>query len=236
MATNSTTIARTAIHAPCCTLVANTTTSTIAVKTAPTALIAWERRIARRSPPPSPALTPPPAVPGRPCKARCQWRGQQQDPVGEHQPVAPVVQLPGQVAVSGQGRRQPGEAVERGVGGEDEDRRGRGLEQVEQSGSTIPGPIPARGHREPPWVINISRWSVRRHRPIASSGVFECVVVQGAAAGFALQFSWCPRWGASGGDRKATFSRTQGMTGVPIPRLTSGGLELVGYLIRSPLP
>ena len=63
---------------------------------------------------------------------RDRGRGEQQDAVGEHQPVAAVVQLPGQVAVAGQDRGQPGEAVERGVGGEDEDRRGGGLEQVEQ--------------------------------------------------------------------------------------------------------
>ena len=58
--------------------------------------------------------------------------GQQQDAVGEHQPVAAVVQLAGQVAVPGQDRGQPGEAVERGVRGEDQDGRGGGLEQVEQ--------------------------------------------------------------------------------------------------------
>src|SRR5664279_3064059 len=51
---NSTIIAATAIQAPWVTLVANTTTSTTAVNTAPTALMAWERRIDRRVPPPIP--------------------------------------------------------------------------------------------------------------------------------------------------------------------------------------
>src|SRR5664280_1840453 len=57
IARNSTIIAATAIHAPWVTLVANTTTSTTAVNTAPMALMAWERRIERRDPPPIPATS-----------------------------------------------------------------------------------------------------------------------------------------------------------------------------------
>ena len=57
---------------------------------------------------------------------------QQDDAVGEDQPVAAVVQLARQVAVLGQDRGQQREAVEGGVGGEDEDRRGDGLHAVEE--------------------------------------------------------------------------------------------------------
>ena len=57
---------------------------------------------------------------------------EQQDAVAEHQLVAAGVHLAGQVAVLGEDRGQHREAVEGGVGGEDEDGRGGRLVEVEQ--------------------------------------------------------------------------------------------------------
>ena len=73
MATKSTTIAMTAIHAPCSTLVANTTTSTTAVNTAPTRVD--RLGAADRAPPGAPtgAHSPGPSRRARrSCRARCQ--------------------------------------------------------------------------------------------------------------------------------------------------------------------
>ncbi len=56
---------------------------------------------------------------------------QEQDAVGERQPVAAGVQLPRQETVLGQNRSQHGKAVERGVGGEHQDQRGDPGDQVE---------------------------------------------------------------------------------------------------------
>jgi hypothetical protein len=54
---------------------------------------------------------------------------QEQDAVGEGQPVAAGVQLPGQIAVLGQDRAQHREAVERGVGGQHQDQCGHAGDQ-----------------------------------------------------------------------------------------------------------
>ena len=56
---------------------------------------------------------------------------QEQDAVGERQPVAAGVQLTGQVTVLGQNRSQHWEAVEGGVGGQHQDQRGDECDQVE---------------------------------------------------------------------------------------------------------
>jgi hypothetical protein len=53
------------------------------------------------------------------------------DAVGKHQPVSPVVQLPGQVAVLAQDGCQHREAVERGVRGQDQNACGGRREQVD---------------------------------------------------------------------------------------------------------
>ena len=50
--------------------------------------------------------------------------GQGDDAVAVGQPVAPGVQLAGQVAVPGQDRAQHREAVEGGVGGQEQDQHG----------------------------------------------------------------------------------------------------------------
>ena len=71
-------------------------------------------------------VTPPNATISRPAAT-----GEQEDAVREHEPVAPVRELAGQVAVAGDDRRQPREVGVRGVGGEHEDRRGRELQDPE---------------------------------------------------------------------------------------------------------
>ena len=59
--------------------------------------------------------------------------GEHEHAVGEHQPVAAVRELAGQVAVAGDDRRQPREVGVRGVRRERQDRRGRDLQdQVER--------------------------------------------------------------------------------------------------------
>ena len=62
---------------------------------------------------------------------RDRREGQEQDAVGERQPVTAGVQLTGQVAVLGQDRAQHREAVEGGVGGQHQDERGDACDQVE---------------------------------------------------------------------------------------------------------
>ena len=54
--------------------------------------------------------------------------GEHEHAVREHQPVAPVGQLAGQIAVAGDDRRQPREVGVGGVRREGQDRRGRELE------------------------------------------------------------------------------------------------------------
>ena len=56
--------------------------------------------------------------------------GQRDDPVGEHQAVAPLGELAGEEAVAGLEARQAREVGETGVGGEDEDQHRGGLERV----------------------------------------------------------------------------------------------------------
>ena len=58
--------------------------------------------------------------------------GQHHDPVREHEPVAAVGELMGEVAVPAEQRGQHREAVEGGVRGEHEDRGGEALEQEER--------------------------------------------------------------------------------------------------------
>ena len=61
---------------------------------------------------------------------KARERGEEDDPVREHEAIASVGHLPGQEAVSGDDRRQPREVGECGVGGEDQDREGRELQHV----------------------------------------------------------------------------------------------------------
>ena len=61
-------------------------------------------------------------------------RGEEQDAVGEREPVAAGVQLARQVAVLGEDRAEHREAVERGVRGQDQDQRGRADDDVEAAG------------------------------------------------------------------------------------------------------
>ena len=69
--------------------------------------------------------------------------GQHQDPVAEHQAVAPVGQLTGQEAVAGHQRGQPGEVGVGGVGGQDQDRRGEGLQgEVDEAARRRTPPAP----------------------------------------------------------------------------------------------
>jgi len=68
-------------------------------------------------------------------------QGQHHHPVGEHQPVAAVAELPGQEPVVAEDRREERETLVGGVGGEDQDQRGEHLEQ--------PEPQPATEHRPP---------------------------------------------------------------------------------------
>ena len=56
--------------------------------------------------------------------------GEEQDAVREHEPVAAVRELAGQVPVAGDDRRQPGEVGVGGVGGERQDRGGRELQDT----------------------------------------------------------------------------------------------------------
>ena len=58
--------------------------------------------------------------------------GEQEDAVGEHQPVAPDGELAGQERVLGHEADQEGEAGEAGVGGQDEDQRRGRLQRVEE--------------------------------------------------------------------------------------------------------
>ena len=59
--------------------------------------------------------------------------GQQHDAVGEGEPVAAGVQLARQVAVLGEDRAEQREAVVRGVGGEEQHKRGgRGQDDEEE--------------------------------------------------------------------------------------------------------
>ena len=58
-----------------------------------------------------------------------------EDAVREHEPVAAVGELAGQVAVAGDDRRQPREVGVGGVGGEGEDRRGRELQHEVDDGA-----------------------------------------------------------------------------------------------------
>jgi hypothetical protein len=60
---------------------------------------------------------------------------EQQDAVAEHQPVAAGVQLAGQQPVLRQDRAEQREAVEGGVGGQDEDARGHRLHVEERAPS-----------------------------------------------------------------------------------------------------
>ena len=62
---------------------------------------------------------------------RDRRQGQEQDAVGERQPVAAGVQLARQITVLGQDRAQHREAVERGVGGQHQDQRGDAGDQVQ---------------------------------------------------------------------------------------------------------
>ena len=62
-------------------------------------------------------------------------QGEQDDPVGEHQPVAAVGELVRQVVVAPEQRREDREAVEGGVRGQDQDRRRKPLQQIERKAS-----------------------------------------------------------------------------------------------------
>ena len=67
--------------------------------------------------------------------------GQHEDPVGEHQPVAPDGELAGQEGVLGHEADQEGEAGEAGVGGQDED-QGRGRLQARRRERDRRGSMP----------------------------------------------------------------------------------------------
>ena len=67
---------------------------------------------------------------------RQRQRGEQDDPVGEHQPVAAPGQPPGQEGVLGDEAGQEREAGEAGVAAGEQDGGGRGLEEVEHD---LPG-------------------------------------------------------------------------------------------------
>jgi len=56
---------------------------------------------------------------------------EEDDPVGEHEPVAPGVELARQELVPGEDRTEHREAVERRVGRQDQDEAGDGGDQVE---------------------------------------------------------------------------------------------------------
>ena len=66
--------------------------------------------------------------------------GQRDDAVGEHQPVPALGELLGHEVVAGVEAGQPGEVGEAGVGGEDEDQHGAGLEDGEEHAAHGAGP------------------------------------------------------------------------------------------------
>ncbi len=72
---------------------------------------------------------------------------QEQDAVGEHQPVAPVEQLPGEEPVPGDDRAHRRERVVGGVGGQDEDGGGGRLEDDVQHPVPEDGPAQDRQDR-----------------------------------------------------------------------------------------
>src|SRR5690349_9683931 len=114
-----TTMAAMAYPAPCTNLVSSTTTSTIPDIVAPMALMTRLRCIRVRS-----------ARSRSRRRCRFQWRimpvwlSGNEDAVAEGELVAAGVRVAGQVAVLGQDRAEEREAVERGVGREDEDEAG----------------------------------------------------------------------------------------------------------------
>ena len=153
-----TSMAAIAIQAPSRNLVTSTTISTAPVSTMPNALIARERIIWRRRPgsrwvrssrfqcrimPACDSVndtnTPDDVELDQPGDLGLErhdqhHRGdrQEDDAVGERQPVAAGVQLAGQVAVLGEDRAEHREAVERGVRGQEQDQGGDRADHVEQ--------------------------------------------------------------------------------------------------------
>ena len=94
--------------------------------------------------------------------------GQHEDPVREHEPVAAVGELVGEIAVPAEQRRQHREAVEGGVGGEHEDRGRESLEEEEHA--------PSPNVASPIWLSAV-RW-VSPWKPISADGVLGHVHVR----------------------------------------------------------
>ena len=157
MSTNRLVIARIAIHAPAMNLVTTTMISTVPVQMNPMVLITRDRIILARTAESFSTRQQPRPVPHHADLAererdehaddveldqrgdlslerddeRDRREGEEQDAVGERQPVAAGVQLPGQVTVLGQNRSQHREPVEGGVGGQHQDQRGDPGDQVQ---------------------------------------------------------------------------------------------------------
>ena len=141
--------------------------------------------------------------PGTPTISTHGERGQEEDAVGERQPVAAGVQLAGQVAVLGQDRAEHREAVERGVRGQDQDQRGR---RRPRSRSRIePPPKTASRELGDDRLLDVARGRVRRTAPAGSSTILHVgqrasammptnMVTDDAARAAA---AWSPRCGSS---------------------------------------
>ena len=107
--------------------------------------------------------------------------GEEDDPVGEHEPVAAVGELAGQVAVAGDDRRQPGEVGVGGVGGQDQDGE--------------------RGELGHPEQHALAAVDVLGHQGDAGRVVLAAVRAGGARPGSTRRGSTSPRIAAHDGDR-----------------------------------
>ena len=67
--------------------------------------------------------------------------GEEEDAVGEHEPVAPDGELAGQEGVLGDEADEEGEAGEARVGGQDQDEGRRGLQRVEEDRARRAGAV-----------------------------------------------------------------------------------------------
>ena len=89
--------------------------------------------------------------------------GEEDDAIGEHQPVAPVGELPRQIAVAGDDRRQPRKVRIGRVGGEGQDGRRRELQDPVDGAAAVDGPPHLGDHRLVVARIRVEVMGEHRH-------------------------------------------------------------------------